>query len=222
MSDIPDRIHKRLIETVVKGLAEKPLVLKGGTALILAYNLDRYSEDIDYDSNTRVELTDALEKIMRATRMEYNIVTKTHTATTSRSIIHYSTGRVKDQILKVEIKNNLRISFDEVNKAHGFSVYSINTLCRGKLRTTSKRIKPRDFYDLGYIAKRFKSELDDKNLYGLQDLSQQKTLHDLYRQWWSEDDFVKDKPFQVTVSSLSTVEKYLQNKHEDNKYGFER
>ena len=76
MSDIPDRIHKRLIETVVKGLAEKPLVLKGGTALILAYNLDRYSEDIDYDSNTRVELTDALEKIMRATRMEYNIVTK--------------------------------------------------------------------------------------------------------------------------------------------------
>ena len=41
-----DRIHKRLIQTIVNGLADKPLVLNGGTALMRAYHRDRYSEDI--------------------------------------------------------------------------------------------------------------------------------------------------------------------------------
>ncbi len=72
MSDIPDRIHRTLIEKIVKGLSDKPLVLKGGTALMLAYNLDRYSEDIDYDSSTKIDLPGHLEAIMQGTRMQYN------------------------------------------------------------------------------------------------------------------------------------------------------
>ena len=52
MSDIPDRIHNRLIQSIVKGLSDKPVVLKDVTALVLAYGLDRHSGDIDYDSNT--------------------------------------------------------------------------------------------------------------------------------------------------------------------------
>ena len=52
VSDIPNRIHNRLIQTIVNGLSNKPMVLKDGTALMLAYGLDRHSGDIDYDSNT--------------------------------------------------------------------------------------------------------------------------------------------------------------------------
>ncbi len=52
VSDIPNRIHNRLIQTIVKGLSNKPVVLKGAAALVLAYGLDRHSGDIDYDSST--------------------------------------------------------------------------------------------------------------------------------------------------------------------------
>ena len=88
MSDIADRIHKVLIQTIVNALGNKPLVLKGGTALMLAYNLDRYSEDIDYDSNTKVDLPWHLQAIMQETMMQYNITTKKHTDTTSRVLIN--------------------------------------------------------------------------------------------------------------------------------------
>jgi hypothetical protein len=39
VSDIPDRIHKTLIQTIVKGLSNRPVVLKGSTALMLVYGL---------------------------------------------------------------------------------------------------------------------------------------------------------------------------------------
>ena len=74
VSDIPDRIHNRLIQTIVKGLSDKPMVLKGGTALMLAYGLDRYSEDIDYDSNTRIDLLNELDSIMQGTKINYRII----------------------------------------------------------------------------------------------------------------------------------------------------
>ncbi len=49
MSDIPDRIHNRLIQTIVKRLSDKPVVLKGSAALVPVYGPDPYSEDIDCD-----------------------------------------------------------------------------------------------------------------------------------------------------------------------------
>jgi predicted nucleotidyltransferase component of viral defense system len=32
------------------------MVLKGGTALLLCYDLDRHSEDLDFDSNKKMSL----------------------------------------------------------------------------------------------------------------------------------------------------------------------
>ena len=64
VSDIPDQIHMRLIQTIVKVFSNRPVVLKGGTALMLAYGLNRHSEDIDYDSNTRIDLVNEPGSIM--------------------------------------------------------------------------------------------------------------------------------------------------------------
>ena len=215
MSDIPERIHKRLIETIVSGLSDKPLLLKGGTALMLAYKLDRYSEDIDYDSNTRINLAGELDDIMRETRMTYKIVTRKHTPTTSRVFIKYTTERIQETNLCVEIKNNIKIPVSDINQSHSFQVYCINRICREKIRTTSERTKPRDLYDLGFIASNFKAELDDKNLLALENLFLQKKLIAHYKEFWSMDDMVKHKPFLITVASLSTITKYLQARRTD-------
>ena len=120
MNDILDRIHQTLIRTVVKGLSDTSMVLKGGTALLLVYSLDRHSVDIDYDSPAKLDLPSRLDGIMRSTKMEYKIVDRKHTNTTSRVFIHYKTGRVKDGRLKIETKNNRVINPGHVHKNPGF------------------------------------------------------------------------------------------------------
>ena len=41
---------------ILKNLTDTPLVLKGGTALYLAYGLPRFSEDLDFDSSKKLNL----------------------------------------------------------------------------------------------------------------------------------------------------------------------
>ena len=41
---------------------------------MLAYDLDRYSEDIDNDSNPRIDLVNELNSIMQGTKINYRII----------------------------------------------------------------------------------------------------------------------------------------------------
>ncbi len=41
----------------------KPMVLKGGTALKLCYGLDRFSEDLDFDSAISLNLEHFIEEV---------------------------------------------------------------------------------------------------------------------------------------------------------------
>lgn len=45
-----DKFHEKLMESILKNLSDTPLVLKGGSALYLGYGLNRFSEDLDFDS----------------------------------------------------------------------------------------------------------------------------------------------------------------------------
>lgn len=216
MNDIRDRVHRQLIEVIVRGLANRPLVLKGGTSLMLAYGMDRYSEDIDYDSNTRIVLAKDVDTIMRdKTRMEYAIKIKKDTDTTSRIFVHYSTEKVEEATLKIEVKNNRVLQTEEIRNDPGFYVYSINHICQNKIDATQNRIKPRDLYDLGYVSKHFKTRLNAKNLDNLKIISEDKTLHRLYKAQWSKDKYVREKPFDTTIAALKSVKKFLHNKENE-------
>jgi predicted nucleotidyltransferase component of viral defense system len=50
MECLKDETHERLMRAIVESVNDTPLVLKGGTVLLLAYGLDRFSEDLDFDS----------------------------------------------------------------------------------------------------------------------------------------------------------------------------
>ena len=219
MGDLENRIHNQLIKTIVNNLGDTPLILKGGTALMLAYNMDRYSEDIDYDSNTKLDLESLLHTIMQDnTRMNFTLNTKKDTDTTSRVLIHYSTEKISSGILKVEIKNNIHLEAEEIHNAPGFFVYSIDRLCQDKIETSRERIKPRDFYDLGYIANRYKKKLSNHNITALADLSNDKDLHNLYKKEWINDRFVREKPIETTINSLKAIKKYLKQQENDYEY----
>jgi predicted nucleotidyltransferase component of viral defense system len=53
--------HVRIMRVVVSALQDTPMVLKGGTALLLCYGLDRFSEDLDFDAPKKLNLESRLE-----------------------------------------------------------------------------------------------------------------------------------------------------------------
>ena len=47
----PDRkLHIDIMRDIARDIHDLPMVLKVGTALLLCYGLDRFSEDLDFDS----------------------------------------------------------------------------------------------------------------------------------------------------------------------------
>jgi len=52
-----------LILKVLENLSEKPLVLKGGTALMLFYGLDRLSEDLDFNCSYPISIKSVVGKL---------------------------------------------------------------------------------------------------------------------------------------------------------------
>ncbi|MDR0666737.1 MAG: nucleotidyl transferase AbiEii/AbiGii toxin family protein [Campylobacteraceae bacterium] len=50
MSENIEELHQRVMKSCILNIQkDKPLILKGGTALMLGYGLDRFSEDLDFD-----------------------------------------------------------------------------------------------------------------------------------------------------------------------------
>ena len=221
MTDIPEPLLRQLIASIATGLSRHPLVLKDDSALMLAFNLDRCSTEICYDSNTRIELTKELEKMLQTTRLNYRVVTKEDTDSLSKSVIHYGSSPSRTHTLKIEIANNREIPPNEVSKTHGFPVYTINKLCRDKLSAIAETMKPTDFYDLGFIAYHSCDELDDQNLFALQELSHQTRTHDLYEYHWPKDEFVSPNSFQGTIDSLASIRDFLQRRPSHNQISTE-
>lgn len=62
-----DKHHEKLMVSILKNLTDTPLVLKGGTALYLGYGLNRFSEDLDFDSSKKTEFTQQNQSV-RPTR----------------------------------------------------------------------------------------------------------------------------------------------------------
>jgi predicted nucleotidyltransferase component of viral defense system len=104
--------RKRLMEAISKEITqnEPEVVLKGGTALLLAYKLDRFSEDMDFDV-PRGGNTDFEKHIRKAAKSicfdDIDINIKKDTDTTKRFMLHYGAYRdndpTKDYPLKIEV-----------------------------------------------------------------------------------------------------------------------
>lgn len=112
-----DKHHEKLMVNILKNLSDTPLVLKGGTALYLCYGLNRFSEDLDFDSSKKLNL---LNKIKASAPHgividKINVKKDTDTDTVSHYIVNYhirDTG-VKDA-LKMEISYRTPASDEQI------------------------------------------------------------------------------------------------------------
>jgi hypothetical protein len=134
-------------------------VLKGGTALYLCYNLDRFSEDIDLDGREKglTALADSF-----CGEKGYSFRVAKDTAIVERCFINYGND---GKPLKIEASyRRLVIPAEEVTVINGIRVYGIDPLCVMKINAYAGRDKVRDLYDLTYICNNYFDRLSKQTI----------------------------------------------------------
>lgn len=143
-------------------------ILKGGTSLMLCYNLTRFSEDIDLDGFDK-SFFKYVEQFIRMYSSKYNSLEfrkAKDTDTVKRVFIHY--GGSKPLKVDVSYRRNT-VSQSELCIINGINVYSIESILSMKLNAFNHRDKIRDLYDITFIYLNYKSILSSTILFMLRD-----------------------------------------------------
>lgn len=187
---------------IARSAAELPLALKGGTALLLCYGLDRYSEDLDFDGNKKVNLASRIARVLAAGGQGTVEATK-DTDTVQRLRILYQ-GAGGPGRLKVE--TSYRDGFDpaETVLVDGVRTYRVASLIGMKVSAFLDRTAARDLYDLRYLAEKFRAdfsvEAEAAMAKAVADLD---ALRDRFRLAFEEDDILNGVSLDEVVLDLA-------------------
>jgi predicted nucleotidyltransferase component of viral defense system len=135
-----------------------PYVLKGGTALMLARGLDRFSTDLDYDTGKKLALDAVIKDGARKAGCEVLLIEKAKDSDVNQKLfVTYRTHGGEEELLKIEAKiRPVDISKTEVT-ADGLRIYNTATQLAQKIATAQARggRAPRDLFDIGFLAWKF-------------------------------------------------------------------
>ncbi|GHV36517.1 hypothetical protein FACS1894187_11240 [Synergistales bacterium] len=143
------------------------LILKGGTALAMCYELDRFSEDIDFDGRKHEDganntVGNIVDNFCKSNNFTYRVAKDTEFV--KRYMIHYEDD-ISKKPLKIETSYRKKEVFeDEVTKVNGIMVYKVEPLLIMKVNAYSDRDKIRDLYDLVYIYNNFAEQASPQSL----------------------------------------------------------
>ncbi|MCI1211242.1 nucleotidyl transferase AbiEii/AbiGii toxin family protein [Bifidobacterium tibiigranuli] len=171
--------HREAIDAMLRGInaePDNPFILKGGTALMACYGLDRFSEDIDLDGQrANVHSNRFFSIIDQTCRMHgYSWRKAKDTSTVRRAFVDYGNP---ERPLKIEASFRRRqVPSQETAQVNGILVYTISRLCELKTGAYLNRDKIRDLYDLAFIADRYYDQLDESAKAHLQTAFEYKDL----------------------------------------------
>jgi predicted nucleotidyltransferase component of viral defense system len=181
------------MRAVLGPLQSTPMVLKGGTALLLCYGLDRFSEDLDFDSPKKLNLESRLEQALSAGTLRHEITRTKDTATVLRYRVIYAVPEVEGR-LKIEISFRDEIRESTVVSQKGIRTYIPAQLIRQKLGAFCGRTAARDLYDLHFLAARYHDQFDGECLVQLKaafaDLDQ---VEARFRPAFEDDDLFREQ-----------------------------
>ncbi len=124
-----------------------PLILKGETALMFCYGLNRFSEDLDFDTQyPQYNILNTIQKFCATNQYQYNL--KKDTPTVQRVTIHY--GGM--QPLKIELsRRRTHIDEEETTIINNIKVYKLPYLAMMKTNAYLNRDTIRDLYDITFL-----------------------------------------------------------------------
>jgi predicted nucleotidyltransferase component of viral defense system len=200
--------HIFVMRAVAERLQDTPYILKGGTALILTRSLDRYSTDLDFDSEQKINLTGRIETALKNIReielRSLKLVKDTDTV--QRYKIHYVdqlTG--EDTLLKIETSFRQSPPPQSIETIAGIKTYKIEYLFDQKLNAAQNRTVSRDLYDLAFLVEQFGTQLRDEQIEAVQQfVANPDQLVEQYRLTFQLDE---------ALSNLTTVEDIVLSLH---------
>jgi predicted nucleotidyltransferase component of viral defense system len=155
--------HSKVIDNFLQFLNSQTsdYILKGGTALMKCYGLDRFSEDIDLDAVNGGKLKKIVEEFCR--RYGFSARIAKNTDTVLRFMINYEGKESPETPLKIEVSfRNRQINPDFHKKINGIEVYDIDTLASFKAGAYGHRDKLRDLYDVCFICLNYWDKLEPR------------------------------------------------------------
>ena len=134
-------------------------ILKDGTALLMCYELDRFSEDINLDGKCR-----SISRYINdyCNSRNFGMRAAENTDIVQKFMINYG-----DEYKSLNIEVSFRRKFISENtfkKINGILVYDINTLCLMKLSAYQTGDKITDLYDLTFICSRYWDKLSESTV----------------------------------------------------------
>jgi predicted nucleotidyltransferase component of viral defense system len=165
-------IHVAFMRLLVKNFRSLPLVLKGGTALLLGYGLPRFSEDLDFDSEKRISLESIIQKTAPWAGVKINdIKIKKDTETVKRYTIDYGFTEGEGR-LKIEMSlRNEELKANNYALRGGMRIYPIGQLISQKINAMSARAKVRDLFDVNFLLSNYAQEFSLRQVVQLQQIT---------------------------------------------------
>ncbi len=187
-----------------------PTVLKGGTALLLCYELDRFSEDIDLDSEKSFNLETAIKDASRKIGITINSINiPKDTETTKRYKIHYN----GDMYLKIETSLRNEINDNDVSVINGIKVYNPEIILSMKISAIygeRARTKARDLHDIIFLAKKYISVFSEEQIGNFLRLSGDIDKILSFEDDYSED-FILREQFENDIDELEKQAQKLKH-----------
>ena len=143
-------------------------VLKGGTALLLAYDLPRFSIDLDFDGRSpSIDLTDSIQAGAAAAQLPvHSLRDAKHTPTVHRHMLHYRDDVMRPLKIEVSYRQAQQIDEDDVTTINGIRTYRLEKLASLKIDALVNRTKARDIFDVSYHLERHPDHLTRDTLVG--------------------------------------------------------
>lgn len=219
------KIHRQVMQAICEIIQEddKPLVLKGGTALLLGYDLKRFSEDLDFDLTKALKSHINIEAICKAAQRKlgqqgvtvtlsgFKELKKTDTTHRCRAMFEVDLD-MPPLPLKIEVSSRAVPAKDTVHEVRGIKVYAVQEIARQKLLAAREdesrpyRTAARDLHDLAFMATRWERELSGSTLVELEAFfcSPEKLL-ERYADAYGDDPLLQGKLFD----DLGTIERWV-------------
>ena len=193
-----EKDHYSFMTNIVKSLSDTPYVLKGGTALMLGYDLDRFSEDLDFDSTKKLNLETKIHESLPNGFKITQITKPKDTDTVQRYKVSYTTLNGKRR-LKIETSYRKKeINTADYTLINDMQIYNIDFLLDNKLLAShdgsSPRTTARDLYDIDFIVKNFPDIINDSLIKRLKDFTiDDDALFERFEDAYNEDLLVNSK-----------------------------
>jgi len=206
-----EKDHKLLMRNIVQSLADTPYVLKGGTALMFGYDLDRFSEDLDFDSVKKLNLETKIKENLPSGFEIVEITKPKDTNTVQRYKVTYITPNGKRR-LKIETSYRKKdISKEDYSLIDSMQIYNIDFLLDNKLKAAhdgdTPRTTARDLYDIQFIVNNFENILTSDFMGRLKEfVSDEDALFERFEDAYNEDLLVNTK-IELDALILSLSEK---------------